>query len=254
MDKYMCIAHHGIKGQKWGVRRYQNPDGTLTEYGKHRYKKETIAKGSSVRRITDAKVKGSSNPIGMYTYGESSEDAYKSQAKNLPGIDRRSKKMRVTQYEFTRDAALLSGEQSVKAYMDYIGDMSMKTFRNDYWSYSDNPAYNNVDNFIERQSKDVSIRDISKKAHSISDKLGQDFVNTVAGYTFGSSDFSDGALDGTRKTHGEKFVSRMKDLGYDVIVDPEDYSNPNFNFKESYIILNNDVVKESGSYKERIKR
>lgn len=92
MDKYMCIAHHGIKGQKWGVRRYQNPDGTLTEYGKHRYKKETITKGSSVRRITDAKVKGSSNPIGMYTYGESSEDAYKSQAKNLPGIDRRSKK------------------------------------------------------------------------------------------------------------------------------------------------------------------
>ena len=28
------IKHHGIKGQKWGVRRYQNPDGTLTELGK----------------------------------------------------------------------------------------------------------------------------------------------------------------------------------------------------------------------------
>ena len=28
------IEHHGIKGQKWGVRRYQNPDGTLTERGK----------------------------------------------------------------------------------------------------------------------------------------------------------------------------------------------------------------------------
>lgn len=33
---YVYLAHHGIKGQKWGVRRYQNPDGTLTEEG-YRY-------------------------------------------------------------------------------------------------------------------------------------------------------------------------------------------------------------------------
>lgn len=31
-----CLAHHGIKGQKWGVRRFQNPDGTLTEAGRKR--------------------------------------------------------------------------------------------------------------------------------------------------------------------------------------------------------------------------
>lgn len=34
-EKY--LAHSGIKGQKWGIRRYQNPDGTLTEEGKIRY-------------------------------------------------------------------------------------------------------------------------------------------------------------------------------------------------------------------------
>lgn len=31
------LYHHGIKGQKWGVRRFQNPDGTLTDAGKKRY-------------------------------------------------------------------------------------------------------------------------------------------------------------------------------------------------------------------------
>lgn len=32
--------HHGIKGMKWGIRRYQNKDGTLTAAGKKRYNKE----------------------------------------------------------------------------------------------------------------------------------------------------------------------------------------------------------------------
>ena len=31
------LCHHGIKGQKWGVRRWQNPDGTFNEAGKKRY-------------------------------------------------------------------------------------------------------------------------------------------------------------------------------------------------------------------------
>ena len=31
------LAHHGVKGQKWGIRRYQNEDGTLTNAGKLRY-------------------------------------------------------------------------------------------------------------------------------------------------------------------------------------------------------------------------
>lgn len=31
------LYHHGIKGQKWGVRRFQNKNGTLTNAGKKRY-------------------------------------------------------------------------------------------------------------------------------------------------------------------------------------------------------------------------
>lgn len=31
------LEHHGIKGQKWGLRRYQNSDGSYTEEGRKRY-------------------------------------------------------------------------------------------------------------------------------------------------------------------------------------------------------------------------
>ena len=31
------LYHHGVKGQKWGVRRYQNPDGSLTPEGQKHY-------------------------------------------------------------------------------------------------------------------------------------------------------------------------------------------------------------------------
>jgi len=33
------LMHHGVKGMKWGERRYQNPDGSLTEEGKRASKR-----------------------------------------------------------------------------------------------------------------------------------------------------------------------------------------------------------------------
>ena len=33
------LVHHGIKGQRWGIRRYQNEDGSLTPAGVRRYQK-----------------------------------------------------------------------------------------------------------------------------------------------------------------------------------------------------------------------
>lgn len=37
MNKENELYHFGVKGQKWGIRRYQNKDGTLTPAGRQRY-------------------------------------------------------------------------------------------------------------------------------------------------------------------------------------------------------------------------
>ena len=54
---YLC--HHGIKGQKWGVRRFRNADGTLTAAGKKRAK--TLSDSQRVNKIRKKKVSQMSN-------------------------------------------------------------------------------------------------------------------------------------------------------------------------------------------------
>lgn len=46
------LEHWGIKGMKWGVRRYQNKDGTLTAAGKKRYNEE-LTKLKEERKVLE---------------------------------------------------------------------------------------------------------------------------------------------------------------------------------------------------------
>ena len=70
------LYHHGVKGQKWGVRRYQNEDGSLTPAGRKRMDKQ-IKKVNSMydhsnkwtdRKITKLEAKGKTAKANVMKY------------------------------------------------------------------------------------------------------------------------------------------------------------------------------------------
>ena len=57
----MELRHHGIKGQRWGVRRYQNADGSLTAAGQRRYDRD-VAENNMKKKENRAILKEGGDP------------------------------------------------------------------------------------------------------------------------------------------------------------------------------------------------
>ena len=60
--KNNVLEHSGIKGQKWGIRRFQNEDGTLTEAGKARYNQDGSRKNPE--KMSDTELANANRRLG----------------------------------------------------------------------------------------------------------------------------------------------------------------------------------------------
>ena len=85
------LYHFGIKGMKWGIRRYQNPDGSLTAAGKRRYGDIYNDKGN-LNKAGRAKY-GTKSDIKRYGYSGASR-IKKNTDKGLSKKDARAKERR----------------------------------------------------------------------------------------------------------------------------------------------------------------
>lgn len=127
------LRHYGIKGQKWGRRRYQNEDGSLTSAGRERYNdggkmdlketKKLVDKGNEVakqsQRINEEKRSKREKQAKMDKEREIREKVYKMSDQELrDAVNRMNMEERYTQV--MRDRTTIEvGKTKTEKFMDY---------------------------------------------------------------------------------------------------------------------------------------
>lgn len=149
------LYHHGIKGMKWGVRRYQNKNGTLTAAGKKKYSQyKDLHKDSEhkkkIKAINDEHDQLTRKILGEYN--KKDNDLYNSivKSKNFSSDDEWDKAYKSYKKESNklwkeRNKALKKGkatfedlqEKYANLYMDELGLKDVENGRKLYEKFKD---------------------------------------------------------------------------------------------------------------------
>lgn len=106
------LAHHGILGMKWGVRRYQNPDGTLTEAGRKRYSRGYGPDGSLTKEEARLRSSKSRKNVSKYEAILRAE----TDTRNLKGADKRKREIQILKDWNNPDASIRDLDRAVELY------------------------------------------------------------------------------------------------------------------------------------------
>ena len=126
MNTWTCtrqgeLYHHGIKGQKWGVRRFQNKDGSLTPAGKKRYDEPNERRGD-VKKDKQHKI-----PKNKSLHRLQLEERYRKEGLSKKQAEQEAAKRIRTEAFVAAAAAVTVG--SCVAYAKYKGYTSDKIFK-----------------------------------------------------------------------------------------------------------------------------
>ena len=160
------LAHHGILGQKWGVRRYQNKDGTWTEAGKWRYGK--AMQNASYDMLETNKYKKAINDLDK-AYKEVA-DYYKLSEKERDKYIRKASDNAYDEYVKRGDKKL-----------DELADLDVPT-REDYFNgYKYDDFDQGANNSFSYYLKDKGIdpKDWSKREYEANKKFASEIKSAV---------------------------------------------------------------------------
>lgn len=123
-DEY--LAHHGILGMKWGIRRYQNKDGTLTPEGRKRYG-DTDSSNESVD-AKKARVLKSRSATELYKHADLFSDAELKQAYDRLNMEANIK--RLAPAPVNRGEKFVKSVLQTSAFATKLIDDAAKTYGN----------------------------------------------------------------------------------------------------------------------------